>query len=279
MSKDQKGFIVYGDIKAVIDELTDEQVSQLFHGMVDYFVDGTEPKFSGVLKFVFIPIKQQMDRDASKYEKKCERMRENANKRWNDAKAYKSMQLDANDANTNTDTNTKTDKDTDTDTMSAETDARSLSLDLINHLNEKTGSRYVVDDATVGRVQTLMDAGYTPNQMRTVIDKKYSEWYGDEKMRGYLRPSTLFGDKFGEYLNAPVSIQGERQKKRDDDRKSLLKQKQEKTAALDSMRSSIEELRDADGHITKMSEYRALKDQIAIAEDALAQIDRRLEVS
>ena len=118
MSKEQRGFIVYGDIQDVLTELDDQQTAQLFRGMVDYFVSGKDPKFTGVLKFVFIPIKQQMDRNADKYEKKCEKMRENANKRWQNAIASKSNQLDANDANTNTNTNTDTDtkKDTDTNT-------------------------------------------------------------------------------------------------------------------------------------------------------------------
>ena len=118
MSKEQRGFIVYGDIQDVLTELDDQQTAQLFRGMVDYFVSGKDPKFTGILKFVFIPIKQQMDRNADKYEKKCEKMRENANKRWNNAIASKSNQLDANDANTktNTDTDTKTKTDTDTTT-------------------------------------------------------------------------------------------------------------------------------------------------------------------
>ena len=116
MSKEQRGFIVYGDIQDVLTELDDQQTAQLFRGMVDYFVSGKDPKFTGVLKFVFIPIKQQMDRNADKYEKKCEKMRENANKRWNNAKAFNGMQLDANDANTNTKTKTDTKIKTDTDT-------------------------------------------------------------------------------------------------------------------------------------------------------------------
>jgi hypothetical protein len=120
MAKEQKGFIVYGDIKATADELTDEQLGQLFRGMIDYFVQGECPRFTDSLKFAFIPIKQQMDRDADKYIEKCEKMRDNANKRWNDMQkhtiASKSNQLDANDANTNTNTNTNTKTNTDTDT-------------------------------------------------------------------------------------------------------------------------------------------------------------------
>ena len=117
MAKDQKGFIVYGDIKATSDELTDEQLGRLFRGMIDYFVSGECPRFTDSLKFAFIPIKQQMDRDADKYIQKCEKMRSNANKRWSEnAIASKSNQLDANDANTNTNTNTNKDTDTDTTT-------------------------------------------------------------------------------------------------------------------------------------------------------------------
>lgn len=122
VSKDRKGFIVYGDIKEVLKELTDDQVAQLFRGMVNYFVDGKAPKFTGVLKFVWIPIKQHMDRDAEKYDAKCKKMRENANKRWNNANAYNGIQLDANDANKDK----EKDKDKiigiDKDIKSAETD-------------------------------------------------------------------------------------------------------------------------------------------------------------
>ena len=40
--KERKGFVVYGDYKAVIDELDDEQVGKLFRGMMNYFVDGED---------------------------------------------------------------------------------------------------------------------------------------------------------------------------------------------------------------------------------------------
>ena len=172
MSKEQRGFIVYGDIQDVLTELDDQQTAQLFRGMVDYFVSGKDPKFTGVLKFVFIPIKQQMDRNADKYEKKCEKMRENANKRWNNAIASKSNQLDANDANTNTNTDTNTDtntkKDTDTDTTT-NTDTKSVS-----------GGRFKVDDEfniwkrlTPDDIDVLYEK--FPNSGGLLIDKVFEE--------------------------------------------------------------------------------------------------------
>lgn len=101
MSKEQKGFIVYGDIQDVLKELDDEQVAQLFRGMVNYFVDGKAPKFTGVLKFVWIPIKQHMDRDAEKYEKRCEKNRENVKKRWERTNEYERIRAYTNDTNIN----------------------------------------------------------------------------------------------------------------------------------------------------------------------------------
>ena len=87
MAKEQKGFVVYGDIEESLNELTDEQVAKLFRGMVSYFNTGKEPKFSGLMKMVFIPIRQQMDRDTDKYEKKCEKNRESIQKYWDKVKA------------------------------------------------------------------------------------------------------------------------------------------------------------------------------------------------
>lgn len=120
MSKEPKGFLIYGDIQEVVNRLSDAEAGELFKGMLTYFATGKDPKFKGVLEFVFIPIRQQIDRDAERYEAKCEKMRENANKRWNNANASNGMQTHANDANNknnnknninnnnNTTTNTKT---------------------------------------------------------------------------------------------------------------------------------------------------------------------------
>ncbi len=282
MSKDQKGFVVYGDIEESLNELTDEQVAKLFRGMVSYFNTGKEPKFSGLMKMVFIPIRQQMDRDTDKYEKKCEKNRESIQKYWDKVKAdtneyerirtntnvYERIPPNTNVANTNTKTSTTTKTDTGTTTTSSETDAGLLSFDLIQYLNEKTGSDYKADLSNAKRVQSLLDSGYTPLQLRTVIDKKVDEWYGDSKMRSYLRPSTLFGDKFGEYLAAPISIAAERERDQKKKQSDLNRELEEKRKALADMKDSLK-------GATK-EERRHLRENIAILEDSIGLIERRL---
>lgn len=120
MGKEQKGFVVYGDVQAVVDELNDEQTGRLFKAMITYFATGKAPKFDGILKFVWIPIQQQMDRDKEKYDAKCEKNRAKIQKYWDSVKAntneYNSIQTYTNATNTKTNTNTDTKKDTDTDT-------------------------------------------------------------------------------------------------------------------------------------------------------------------
>lgn len=131
MSKEKKGFIVYDDTQEVVSRLSDEEAGQLFKGMLGYSVDGKAPKFRGVLEFIFIPIKQQMDRDAEKYEAKCEKNRKNIKRYWekvkSDTNEYERIRMNTmatnKDTDTDTDTDTKTDIDTDT-TTDTDTDTK-----------------------------------------------------------------------------------------------------------------------------------------------------------
>lgn len=277
MAKEQKGFVVYGDIEESLDELSDEQVAKLFRGMVNYFNTGKDPKFTGVLKLAFIPIRQQMDRDVDKYEKKCQKNRENIQAYWDKVKGEKEDtnvydRIPPNTFATNTNTKTNTDTKTDADTTSSETDAESLSIFLLDYLNEKAGTQYVVGNADLKRTRDLLAAGYNADQMRTVIDRKCDEWLTDEKMRTYLRPSTLFGEKFGEYLSAPISLMTERKQDEAKKKKSLEKELTEKRQSLDVLRSSLSEIPGG----TRMDERRVLKEQIAQLEDSIRLIEGRL---
>lgn len=78
---------------------------------------------------------------------------------------------------------------------------------IIARLNEKTGANYKpTSKATQRLINARLAEGYTVEEFFTVIDKKCAEWSGDEKMERYLRPETLFGNKFENYLNAPAVL-------------------------------------------------------------------------
>lgn len=73
--------------------------------------------------------------------------------------------------------------------------------EIINYLNATAGKNY---KPTLKVAQQKIDArlkeGYTPEDFKKVIDVKCKKWLGT-KWADYLTPTTLFGDKFGIYLN------------------------------------------------------------------------------
>jgi hypothetical protein len=94
----------------------------------------------------------------------------------------------------------------------------------------------------------------------------------DDKMRTYLRPSTLFGDKFSEYLAAPITLAQEREQDTERKRKSLASELEQKRDTLGVLKASLDERPRG----TRMDERRVLKDQIAALEDSIDLIERRL---
>lgn len=95
---------------------------------------------------------------------------------------------------------------TDTDTV---TDYTDTITDIINYLNTKINSNYrIKNKVTQEKITARLNEGYNLEDFKKVIDKKTKEWLNDDKMRMYLRPETLFSNKFESYLNAPESKGG-----------------------------------------------------------------------
>lgn len=75
--------------------------------------------------------------------------------------------------------------------------------DIVSYLNSKTGKTFKASSSkTRALIKARMKEGFTLEDFRTVIDNKCGHWLHDAKMQEYLRPSTLFGTKFEEYLNS-----------------------------------------------------------------------------
>ena len=72
----KKSFIIHMDSLDVLDELDIEQAGQLFHAFRAYNL-GKQVELTGLLKAVFIPFKNQFDRDLEKYNSIVVRNREN----------------------------------------------------------------------------------------------------------------------------------------------------------------------------------------------------------
>jgi uncharacterized phage protein (TIGR02220 family) len=73
----------------------------------------------------------------------------------------------------------------------------------INHLNAVAGTNYSdTNKNTQNAIFSLMDRGYELDDFKSVIDIKWEQWKGTDYQK-YVRPSTLFGKKFENYLHEP----------------------------------------------------------------------------
>jgi len=81
-------------------------------------------------------------------------------------------------------------------------------VEIINYLNDATGKKY---RPFTGKTKTCIKArwkeGFRLDDFKKVIDTKTSEWKNNSKMSQYLRPETLFGNKFEGYLNQQAEQQ------------------------------------------------------------------------
>jgi hypothetical protein len=85
-------FVIYTDIKATVDKLSDEDAGKLFKLMIDFSNGIERTPDSFVLDLVFTPIKQQMIRDEFKWKEELEKRRE-AGRLGGIAKAQNSQNL------------------------------------------------------------------------------------------------------------------------------------------------------------------------------------------
>ena len=94
-------FILYTSDYQLIEGLTDEQLGQLTRALFIYARDGEVINLEPVVRMAFVFIKDKIDRNQQKYQKKCERNRENIRKRWNksntnDTKENERIPIDTN---------------------------------------------------------------------------------------------------------------------------------------------------------------------------------------
>lgn len=95
-------------------------------------------------------------------------------------------------------------------TLSKKKENNNIYSEVIDYLNLKANTNY---RASTKNTQSLINArfkeGFTVEDFKKVIDNKSNSWIGTEWEK-YLRPQTLFGTKFENYLNenkkAPIAV-------------------------------------------------------------------------
>lgn len=91
--------------------------------------------------------------------------------------------------------------------MSGKPDEQIPYKKIIDYLNEQAGKKFKVTEKWKTLIRARWNEGQTYDDFIKVIDTKTKQWLNDKTMNKYLRPATLFGNKFDDYLNeyqAPV---------------------------------------------------------------------------
>lgn len=72
---------------------------------------------------------------------------------------------------------------------------------IIDYLNEQASKKFKVTEKWKTLIKARWNEGQTYDDFIKVIDTKTKQWLNDRSMNKYLRPATLFGNKFDDYLN------------------------------------------------------------------------------
>lgn len=239
MGKDH--FLCYHNYLSAIKDLSDSERGRLFTALLTYSSTGEEPRLRGNEKFAFSIMAANIDRDKQDHEEQLRKTRERvarhrAKEKENNVTRttrytrYKS-ERDTEKENEKESTKEKdkekeTEKEKSTDTFLAKSvvgfvpntdpatekqpDDEDLSAlyfrPIIDHLNKTAGKHFRWQTASTQKhIRARLREGRKLQDFLTVIDNMCTEWKGDPKMKRYIRPETLFGDKFEGYLNANLS--------------------------------------------------------------------------
>lgn len=81
--------------------------------------------------------------------------------------------------------------------------------EIVDYLNQKAQTAYKhTSKKTRDLIRARWNDGSTLDDFRKVIDNKTAEWLGDAEWSKYLRPETLFSNKFEGYLNQKSTSKG-----------------------------------------------------------------------
>jgi uncharacterized phage protein (TIGR02220 family) len=74
--------------------------------------------------------------------------------------------------------------------------------EIVDYLNDKCGTAYRANsEKTRKLIRARWNEGHKVESFKRVIETKHAEWAHDDERSIYLRPETLFGNKFEGYLN------------------------------------------------------------------------------
>jgi len=227
----RESFVFYNSYYEAIAEFDETIQLHLFKAVCEYALYGTVPELSGTEKALFTLIKPTIDANEKRYNngKKGGRPKK-TNGFENKKPTVTNSETDGYEnekPNVNNNVNVNVNETGNEESLSDKSDDASLSSEskkkkkskvskhpeayeeIISHLNHKANTLYRPSSTSNQKyIDARLNEGYTVEDFITVIDKKCAEWLGTD-MGKYLRPETLFGNKFESYLNQNIKQRSE----------------------------------------------------------------------
>lgn len=189
------GFTIYKEYYELITLLSEKEQQELLLAITKYMFEDIEPSLNDKQQKIFNNLKRPLDKSKNNSKnatkkKQDENEKETKQKRNENEKETKEHTHQ--DVNVNVIVN---------DNVNVKNIPLEVIKDIIDYLNMKSNSSYKYStEKTKSLIKARINDGFTLEDFKKVIDNKADEWLGTD-FEKFLRPETLFSNKFEGYLN------------------------------------------------------------------------------
>ena len=206
----KNSFVFYRSFYESIKDLDDPTKLEILNAICEYSLNDITPDLSVVGNAIFTLIKPNIDNAMKKYNASVENGKKGGRprKEENLEKPNQNLEETQTKSNGNLDLYLyDNDNVNDNDNINIYSPAKAEQLpykEIIDYLNLKSNSNYkYTSQKTKDLIKARINNGFTIEDFKKVIDKKSQEWLGTD-FEKFLRPETLFGNKFEGYLNQKI---------------------------------------------------------------------------
>jgi len=212
-SSEKDAFLIHNSQYQAVRNFSNEDYGKLFHAICRYHIKEDIGDLDDKIQVAFEFFKVQFEYDREKWEKIRESRSASGKKggrpkskpkqtKANKANAFSEKQTEAKEAvnvngNVNGNVNDNKKKASPSDEI----------ITILEDLNKRTKSKKgfsPLAQCNQNLIKARMSEGFTVENFITVNEKKVKQWLHDPEMSKYLRPATLYGNKFDGYLNEVV---------------------------------------------------------------------------
>lgn len=206
------GFTIYKEYYELITLLTEREQQELLLAITKFMFEDVEPTLNDKQTKIFNNLRRPLEK--SKKRSKCGSItKSNENQEESETKTKENQKEIKTKSNENQKENeNKTHQDVNVIVNvndNVDVNVKKISLEeikgIVEYLNIKSNSHYKYStDKTQTLIKARIKDGFTLDDFKIVIDKKCEEWLGTD-FEKFLRPETLFSNKFEGYLNQKIT--------------------------------------------------------------------------